>query len=306
MKVLGMRSTILFLALLAANPLWATFDVEIDIAIDNQTAGAASGFIVEFVATATDEIPSTIAVEFDKGALDLAGIVAGDVIGTMEFPITSALVTGSIEGDFEVTATTATSVEGDVAITSIDPILVTLLGVDVGDALLTFTFTDYGTDTGTTLEISDSAGLPATSPLPVDATITIDLDPIYVHTPAAGDLTVTATITSGLFSEVTASETFEIAAGTEPQFLRGDASANGLVNALIDALFLLNYQFSAGPAPPCFASADVDGDGAVNALLDALYILAYQFSSGPAPPAPGPTVCGPDPNALECLAPGPC
>lgn len=79
-------------------------------------------------------------------------------------------------------------------------------------------------------------------------------------------------------------------------FLRGDCSGDGVFNALLDALFLLNYQFNAGPTPPCFDAADANGDDVVNALLDALHILNYQFNQGPAPPAPGPSVCGPEPD----------
>ncbi len=92
-------------------------------------------------------------------------------------------------------------------------------------------------------------------------------------------------------------------------FLRGDASGNGLFNAMLDALFILNYQFSAGPTPPCFTAADCDGNNLFNALLDGLFILNYQFNAGAAPPAPGPTTCGPDPDGdadpLGCLAPDP-
>ncbi len=94
-----------------------------------------------------------------------------------------------------------------------------------------------------------------------------------------------------------------------PFFLRGDATGNGIFNALLDSLHILNYQFNAGPVPPCFRAADVDGSNIFNALLDALYALNYQFNAGPAPPAPGPTVCGLDPDGdaepLTCADPDP-
>ncbi|MCI0652493.1 MAG: dockerin type I domain-containing protein [Planctomycetes bacterium] len=101
--------------------------------------------------------------------------------------------------------------------------------------------------------------------------------------------------------------------GTEPpplpgseNFRRGDVSGDGTVNALLDALALLNYQFNAGATPPCFDAADVNGDNIVNALLDALALLNYQFNAGATPPAPGPDVCGPDPDAdvaVSCETP---
>ena len=43
-------------------------------------------------------------------------------------------------------------------------------------------------------------------------------------------------------------------------FQRGDANGNGDVSALTDALFLLDYGFLQGDAPPCADAADVDDD----------------------------------------------
>ncbi|MCI0652194.1 MAG: hypothetical protein L0Z55_09960 [Planctomycetes bacterium] len=99
--------------------------------------------------------------------------------------------------------------------------------------------------------------------------------------------------------------TFEPAAGL---FLRGDAGGDGTVNALIDALYLLGWQFSLGPEPPCDDAADADNNGLVNALIDALFLLSWQFSGGAAPPAPGTTTCGADAGAdsLDCSTPPPC
>jgi len=38
--------------------------------------------------------------------------------------------------------------------------------------------------------------------------------------------------------------------------------------------------------------------GGVN-ITDGIYILNYLFQGGPAPPAPGPDECGPDPTSRE-------
>ncbi len=84
-------------------------------------------------------------------------------------------------------------------------------------------------------------------------------------------------------------------------FIRGDVNFDGAFNGLTDALFLLNFGFSAGPPPPCEKAADADDDGAISALPDALYILGHQFNGGPAPFAPYPTAgLDPTPDALTC------
>ncbi len=89
-----------------------------------------------------------------------------------------------------------------------------------------------------------------------------------------------------------------------PRFRRGDSSGNGTTFALGDALYLLEWQFSGGPAPPCFDAADADDGGVISALLDALYLLEWSFDDGPDPPEPGPIRCGSDPtaDALGCAA----
>ena len=43
-----------------------------------------------------------------------------------------------------------------------------------------------------------------------------------------------------------------------PAFRRGDVNADGVVNALADAIYLLAFGFQGGPPPPCLDSVDVD------------------------------------------------
>jgi hypothetical protein len=72
-------------------------------------------------------------------------------------------------------------------------------------------------------------------------------------------------------------------------FIRGDVDYNGSLPNLVDALYLLAYQFVQGsPAPPCPDSADVDDNGFVNGLVDGLYLLNFSFASGSPPPGPYP------------------
>jgi hypothetical protein len=94
------------------------------------------------------------------------------------------------------------------------------------------------------------------------------------------------------------------ACGGGPDFVRGDASGDGVFNGLVDALFILAFQFQGGSPPVCMEAADADGSGLFNGLVDALYVLAHQFQGGPPPAAPYPD-CGPDPDPTSSLGCGP-
>jgi hypothetical protein len=76
-------------------------------------------------------------------------------------------------------------------------------------------------------------------------------------------------------------------------FLRGDCNGDGQVAGQVtDAVFLLNFNFTGGPEPPCLAACDANGDGQVSGqVTDAIYLLQFNFLGGPAPPAPFPE-CG--------------
>ncbi len=66
-----------------------------------------------------------------------------------------------------------------------------------------------------------------------------------------------------------------------PSFVPGDANGSGSVN-ISDAVYLIAYIFSGGPAPVPLLSGDANCGGSVN-ISDAVYIIAYIFSGGPAP-----------------------
>jgi hypothetical protein len=92
---------------------------------------------------------------------------------------------------------------------------------------------------------------------------------------------------------------------TSPDFIRGDASGDGVFHGLLDATVILMYQFANGARPPCLEAADADGNGVFIGILDALYVLEHQFTMGPPPPAPYPD-CSGDPDVsttLGCLRP---
>ncbi len=66
-----------------------------------------------------------------------------------------------------------------------------------------------------------------------------------------------------------------------PPYTIGDASGDGLVD-ISDAVYLIAYIFSGGPAPNPPAAGDASCDTQVD-ISDAVYLIAYIFSGGPAP-----------------------
>jgi len=67
-------------------------------------------------------------------------------------------------------------------------------------------------------------------------------------------------------------------------FTRGDVNEDKNVN-IADAIYILQFLFSNGPAPGCFDATDVNDDGRIN-IADAIYLLQYLFGGGAKPPEP--------------------
>ena len=80
----------------------------------------------------------------------------------------------------------------------------------------------------------------------------------------------------------------------ENLFRRGDADGNCGVD-ITDAVYVLNYLFSGGAAPPCLDAADPNDTGGID-ITDPIFILNYLFLGTTAPSEPGPDVSGPDPT----------
>jgi hypothetical protein len=80
---------------------------------------------------------------------------------------------------------------------------------------------------------------------------------------------------------------------------RGDCSPDLNID-LSDAVALLNFLFISPEVPACLAACDVDASGSLN-ITDGIFILQYLFLAGSAPPDPG-AHCGPVPGTgeLEC------
>ncbi len=69
--------------------------------------------------------------------------------------------------------------------------------------------------------------------------------------------------------------------GDACDFLSGDADNSGVIT-ISDAVYLINYIFSGGPAPCPLLNGDADCSGAVT-ISDAVYLINYIFAGGPAP-----------------------
>ena len=67
-------------------------------------------------------------------------------------------------------------------------------------------------------------------------------------------------------------------------YVCGDANGDETVN-VGDAVFIINYVFSGGPAPERLEAGDANADGQCN-IGDAVYLISYIFSGGPEPQCP--------------------
>ncbi|MFN0058496.1 MAG: dockerin type I repeat-containing protein [Planctomycetota bacterium] len=90
-----------------------------------------------------------------------------------------------------------------------------------------------------------------------------------------------------------------VVTGGGATFIRGDSTGNGIID-IADAIYLLNYLFVFGAAPPCLDAADVNDTGAID-ITDPIVLLAYLFAAGPQPPQPFPAPGGdPTGDTLDC------
>lgn len=107
---------------------------------------------------------------------------------------------------------------------------------------------------------------------------------------AAGTITGTPTFNADYFFTVAVfdsqdpikSDTVSLSINiSSPPYICGDANASGGVS-ISDAVYLIAYIFSGGPAPTPLISGDADCSGGVN-ISDAVYLIAHIFGGGPAP-----------------------
>jgi hypothetical protein len=77
------------------------------------------------------------------------------------------------------------------------------------------------------------------------------------------------------------SDTLVVSNQREILFACGDVDGEGTIN-IADAVYLISYIFSHGPAPSPLAAGDTDCSGDIN-IADAVYLINYIFSHGPQP-----------------------
>ncbi|MCH7691502.1 MAG: hypothetical protein IIA17_10725, partial [candidate division Zixibacteria bacterium] len=65
--------------------------------------------------------------------------------------------------------------------------------------------------------------------------------------------------------------------------IRGDIDGDGDDNSFFDLVYLVDYIFRGGPAPPCPIEADLNFDGRSATALDLVYIIDDIFRGAPSP-----------------------
>ena len=81
--------------------------------------------------------------------------------------------------------------------------------------------------------------------------------------------------------------------GYRPQFVAGefpvlaywpgDVTFDGTWRDLEDIIYLINYMYKGGPAPPHFISADINAPDRIIDIEDLIYLINYLYKGGPAP-----------------------
>ncbi len=71
--------------------------------------------------------------------------------------------------------------------------------------------------------------------------------------------------------------------GDACDFVCGDIDNSGDGPDISDLIYLVDWMFTAGPAPENWAAADVDGSGGYADIEDVVYLVDYMFNGGPAP-----------------------
>lgn len=289
----------------------AQFTPGVTTSFDTLQAGDATGFLQQFVFLAGQSGPASVVLDLDKGSFDYTGYAPGDVIGSLllpifvdnPFPIPD--VSGDITGRVDVTAVTGDTMQGQAVVETVDPALVSLLGLlgipdPTGQVAFFVEYVDGAGDTGGTVTVTDAGVLPTGGSLTIDLELDWDTTaPIFVHSPAGGALVATTTFTSVDFQTSVEVENFTlIGGGVVESFIRGDVSGDGQLQ-INDAVALLSYLFSSGPTPTCLDAADANDNGAI-AIDDPVSLLAYLFQ-GASLPAPNPD-CGTDTtmDGLDC------
>jgi hypothetical protein len=165
--------------------------------------------------------------------------------------------------------------------------IVTAFADDDSDDAISYSFS--ATDGVTTLDAGPQAENATTFTLtPGDWSITVSVDDDADCDDVAKDASVSVDIT---------------VADCGVGFVRSDANANGAID-LSDGIFLFNFLFLGGPAPPCRDAADTNAQGDLN-ITSGVFLLNFLFLGGPPPPPPFPD-CETAAENLGCDSYPPC
>jgi streptogramin lyase len=115
-----------------------------------------------------------------------------------------------------------------------------------------------------------------------------------------GTYPLSLTVRDSLGAPGVAATTVTVVGGPVLSYRRADANQDTRVN-IADPIFLVQWLFLAGPAPPCREAADVQPDSRTD-IADAIRLVNYLFLGGPAPGAPFPA-CAPAAAPLGCASP---
>ncbi len=108
----------------------------------------------------------------------------------------------------------------------------------------------------------------------------ISADPLFCDT-VAGDFGLTPASPCAPENNTCVSLIGALDVGCVPAYICGDANGDGAVD-ISDAVFLIGYIFSNGPAPDPLSAGDSNCDGSID-ISDVVYLISYIFSGGPAP-----------------------
>jgi hypothetical protein len=67
--------------------------------------------------------------------------------------------------------------------------------------------------------------------------------------------------------------------------IRADVDFNGVGPDISDLVYMVDYMFLGGDAPPCWQASDTDANGAGPDISDLVYLVDYMFLGGYAPPS---------------------
>ena len=244
------------------NPIGSNLPPEITSAAVDTAAPSPDAFV--YIATASD--PNCDGTELDISFLDIPSwcTVSGDTLS------------GFVGCDYVDTSFKVIASDGDLSDTLEVTILIDHSNVapsitSIGDTVLvgfleSFIYYPTIVDPDDEVHLISYLEYPHWCWVQNDSVIGTAPDTIFLET-----LTVTA-------QDYCNADTLSFMVRT---YLCGDADGDGKID-IADAVYLLNYLFTGGPAPDLLEAGDANCDGVVD-IADVVYLINYLFIGGPPP-----------------------